>query len=657
LVNRNNYNGKEGEGQRMKKVIFSILALILASCGSYQTTGVTPDTSGSKGASSAAASRPNVTAESILSTLESGGYVKGELMVKFRSGTSPDKSMLTHQTLGTSVLERYSLIPNLEHIKLPDGLPVRDAVIKFMADPNVVYAEPNYVRKINSVNPVFPNDTYFGNQYGLNNSGTYAGGFDDADIDAPEAWGISTGSHRITIAVIDTGIDYNHSDLVNNVWENTGETSCVDEIDNDGNGYVDDCRGWDFVTCDEFELDESFLLTCKTPKAEDNDPLDDHGHGTHVSGIAGASGNNGEGVSGVMWNVKMMALKAFSFLGFGTDADIVNAINYAAANGARVINASFGGLEFSAAVYDSINAAHMQGVLFVASAGNGSDDGVGDNNDLMPAYPASYNLPNIIAVAATDQRDDRVPFSNFGPLSVDVAAPGVYIFNTVPNWWSQFFGFGILEFFQGTSMSSPHVAGLAGLLFDYYDGIQNTAFNHMQVRETILRGVDVLPQLQGWISTGGRINAYMSLSSLITPSDLTAKANDVKTATVNNPTPVDPSITLTWSDNASGEDGYSIERSMSGGGFAQIADVAADTTTFTDSNLSPATEYAYRIMAYNSISNSFYSAVAAAITKSAGSGGGGGGCSIVAGESAPVDVLIVLIPVALIFTAFMRRKR
>jgi subtilisin family serine protease len=265
----------------------------------------------------------------------------------------------------------------------------------------------------------------------------------------------------------------------------------------------------------------------------------------------------------------------------------------------------------------------------------------------MPAYPASYNLPNIIAVAATDQRDDRVPFSNYGPLSVDVAAPGVYIFNTVPNWWSQFFGFGVLEFFQGTSMSSPHVAGLAGLLFDYYDGIQNTAFNHMQVRETIMRSVDVLPQLQGWISTGGRINAYMALSSLLTPSDLMANANDTS------------SITLTWYDNATGEDGYSIERSMSGGGFVQIADVAADTTTFTDSNLSAATEYSYRVMAFNSISNSFYSNVFAATTKSGsgGGGGGGGGCSIVAGNTAPVDVLIVLIPVVMIFTVILRRKR
>lgn len=540
----------------MKKLIYIFAALFLVSCGSNTTTGVPTQETGKEVSSLSAGiniTSPAVTVQSILSEMDKGNYKEGELLIKFKTGVSKNVLSGVHQAAGATLRKSFTLVPNLEHVELPKGISVKDAIIQYMSDPNVEYAEPNYILRT----LLTPNDTYFyPNQWALHNTGSYAGGTDDADIDAPEAWDISTGSSNIVIAITDTGIDYNHADLVGNIWINTGETNCVDGIDNDGNGYADDCIGWDFATCAWFKEDG----TCETPKTEDNDPMDEMGHGTHVAGITGAVGNNGEGVSGVMWNVKLMALKAFNEQGYGTTSDAIKAVEYAVANEAKIINASWGGYGYSSSLYNAINSANNAEILFIAAAGNGGDDSVGDDNDYMPMYPASYDLPNIISAAATDQKDERASFSNFGLNSVDVGAPGVYIFNTVPNWWSEYPGYGVIDRFSGTSMAAPHVAGLAGLLYSYYDGIQNTAFNFTQVRDTILRYVDGLPSLQGWIKTGGRVNAHKALSSLLTPTGLIATANS-------------PSITLTWTDNATGEDGYKIERKVSGGSFVEIADL------------------------------------------------------------------------------------
>jgi len=486
-----------------------------------------------------------------------------------------------------------------------------------------------------------PNDTYFSpNQWGLHNTGSYAYGYDDADIDAPEAWNITTGNQNLVIAVIDTGIDYNHADLVGNIWTNDDE-NCLDGIDNDLNGYIDDCKGWNFV-------------------GDNNDPMDDYGHGTHVAGIIGARGNNGEGVTGVMQRVKLMPLKIFDAYGMpAPDEEIAAAIKYAVDNGAKVINASWGGPEFSPIIYDAIAYANTHGVLFVAAAGNGMEDGiggidyVGDNNDLFPHYPSSFELPNIISVAATDQRDQRVPFSNYGPNTVDVAAPGVYIWSTVPNWWSEYDGYGRLETFEGTSMAAPHVTGLAGLMYSYHDGYQNTAFNYTQVRDTILRYVDWKESLNDWVATHGRINAHKAVSAILTPTGLTATAAHWIINTADS-----PSINLSWADNATGEDGYKIER-RSDGGFAEIAVIGPDSTTYTDSGLDPVTEYTYRIRTYNNIADSFYSNEAGAVTLAGEEETHhGGGCSITAGKDAGrVDLLVMLLPVAAILTLIKRRKR
>lgn len=493
-----------------------------------------------------------------------------------------------------------------------------------------------------------PNDTYFfPNQWGMHNTGEYAGGFPDADIDAPEAWNITTGNPNLVIAIIDTGIDYNHSDFVGNIWTNTDE-NCTDGIDNDLNGYVDDCKGWDFAN-------------------GDNDPMDDLGHGTHVAGIVGAHGNNGEGVTGVMWRVLLMPVKIFDAEGISaSDVQIAAAIRYAVANGAKIINASWGGPGYSQPLYDAINEANSAGVLFVASAGNGMEDGlggvdyVGDNNDLFPHYPSSFGLPNIISVAATDQRDDRVPFSNYGPNTVHVAAPGVYIWSTVPNWMSTFPDYGRLETYEGTSMAAPHVTGIAGLLYSYHDGGQNTVFDYSQVRNTILRYVDWLPRLSGWVATNGRINAHKAVSAILIPTNLTATAEKWTISTTGiAAAAVSPTINLSWADNATGEDVYKIER-KSDGGFAEIAVLGPNSTTYADSGLDPLTTYTYRIRVFNNIAHSLYSNEAAAATLAGEEEvtTGGGGCSITAGKDAGrVDLLVMLLPVAAILTLIKRRKR
>ncbi|HXX57530.1 MAG TPA: S8 family serine peptidase [Thermodesulfovibrionales bacterium] len=604
----------------MKRVIYIIMALMLLSCGNQQTAGIASNTQGVMTAAKET-STPKMTVQSILSQMEKGNYREGELLVKFKSGVSAKSAAGIHQASGASLKKRFSLVPNLEHVTLK-GISVKDAILRYMADPNVEYAEPNYIVRSSATTP---NDTYFNpQQWALNNTGTFAGGTAGADIRMPQAWDITQGSRAISIAVVDTGIDYTHPDLVSNIWTNPGETSCTDGVDNDGNGFIDDCRGWNFVD-------------------NNNNPMDDNGHGTHVAGIIGAVGNNGTGVAGVMWSTQLMALKALDNAGVGTDANVIAAIQYAVANQAKVINASFGGSDFSQALFDSINAANTAGVLFIAAAGND-----GTNNDLAPFYPASFNLPNIIAVAATDQNDNRVPFSNFGPNSVQVAAPGNYILSTIAPGltFSLCSGSPIAgyDFCSGTSMSAPHVSGLAGLLTVSY-----ADFTYLQVRATILRYVDALPTLTGWVQTGGRINAFKALASLLTPTNLIA------TATSSS------EISLVWTDNATGEDGYTVERD-SGSGFAVIATLGPDAAAFTDSGLTASTTYTYRVRAFNTIpANSSYSYTAAATTLPAPvpeASGGGSGCSIGGKANAPTavaDIAVLLVP--LVFIAVMRRKR
>jgi subtilisin family serine protease len=537
----------------------------------------------------------------------SDSYHDGVLLVKFKSGLKPSLKNAIHDNLKANVIKKVYGMTDIDVVALQKGTNVVDAARQYMDDSSVKYAEPVYSRRLMATTP---NDQFFPQQWALMNNGSFADGTNGADIKAYLAWDITTGSDAIIIADIDTGIDYNHPDLVTNIWRNTGETSCTDGIDNDGNGFVDDCLGWDF-------------------RNNDNDPMDDNGHGTHVAGIIGAKANNFIGMAGIMWNVRIMALKAFGSDGIGDVADIISAINYAVKKGARIINASYGDNTYSQAEYDAVNAANNANVLFVAAAGNEWAGGNGGtNNDLSPIYPASYSLPNIISVAATDQKDLLASFSNFGTSSVHLAAPGVYILSTLPDN-----GYQNKEFWPGTSMATPHVAGTAGLLMTYYQD-----FTIQQIKDTILASVDKLPNLTNYVSTGGRLNAYEAISSLLTPSDLTAESTDPD------------SVVLNWKVNATHEDGYRIERRLaSSTAYTEIATVLANTDTFTDPTTSGGVSYEYRVRAFNTIGNSQYSNEASVTTPTApapATSGGGGGCSV-AGTQAlkgfSVDMAAVLL--------------
>ncbi|KAA5540912.1 S8 family serine peptidase [Roseiconus nitratireducens] len=409
--------------------------------------------------------------------VDPGDYEEGSLLVKYKQ-TGIGAVRVT-ESLGATVGRAYTQIPGLHQVKLPSGVKVADVLPRFRNNPNVLYAEPDFRLHTTAL----PNDPRYDELWGLNNTGQ-TGGTVDADSDIAEAWDIATGSNLV-VAVIDTGVDYLHEDLAANMWVNAGEIP-GDGIDNDGNGFVDDIHGYDFAN-------------------DDPDPMDDQGHGTHVAGTIGAVGDNGIGVVGVNWDVQLMAVKFLDATGNGTTSDAVDAINYAVANGAQIANASWGGNEpFSQALYDAIAGGRDAGQIFIAGAGNGNAFGFGQDNDSNPFYPASYDLDNIISVAATDHNDARATFSNYGITSVDLAGPGVSILSTRPG--------NSYELLSGTSMATPHVAGVASLVWQH-----NPTWTADQVIEQILNSVDPVSSMQGITTTGGRLNAAAALGEPVPP--------------------------------------------------------------------------------------------------------------------------------------------
>jgi len=334
-----------------------------------------------------------------------GNYVPGQILVKFRKTASRSDIAQLHTSMGAKTIREFPFI-GVQHINLKPGETVAEAIEKYCNDPNVEYAEPNYT--VHAL--IMPFDSYFGQLWGLHNIGQSVDGTigtPDADIDAPEAWDITTGDSSVIIAVIDSGVAWDHPDLAGNIWTNTDEIP-GNGIDDDDNGYQDDIRGWDFLD-------------------NDNDPMDYHGHGTHVAGTIAGVGNNNRGITGVMWTARIMPLRFLDAAGLGYTADAIAAIDYAIANGAIVMNNSWGGYDYSQSLSEAIERSNSANTVFVAAAGN---DGL--DNDSTPTYPASFPVANIISVAATDQRDNLASFSNWGVTTVDVGAPGVNTYSTVP---------------------------------------------------------------------------------------------------------------------------------------------------------------------------------------------------------------------------------
>jgi subtilisin family serine protease len=398
------------------------------------------------------------------------------------------------------------------------------AIEALRSNKNIAFIEPDFRVQMDAI----PNDARFDDLWGLHNIGQI-GGTPDADIDATEVWDIQTGSTDVVIAVIDSGVDYNHEDLNTNMWINTGEIP-GNLFDDDGNGYIDDVYGYDFAY-------------------SDSDPMDIHGHGTHCSGTIAGVGNNGIGVAGVNWDARIMALKFLDDSGSGWTSDAILAVQYATMMkldyNVPVIatSNSWGGGGYSTTLVNAIAAADAAGILFIAAAGN---DWM--NTDQYPHYPSSYSNPNIISVAATDRNDGLADTyswgSNYGATTVDLAAPGVSILSTTPN--------DSYSWYSGTSMATPHVSGVVALLKAEYPWM-----THTEIRDTILNNVDPIPELSGKMVTGGRLNAFSTFQQTDQPisdagPDQTAPdANNdlVETITLDGTGSFDPiggGLTYSW---------------------------------------------------------------------------------------------------------------
>lgn len=400
-------------------------------------------------------------------------YVEDRLLMAFADGVSEARKQELLTQLGLTVLKDFSYVGSLlVGTRADDDLSTK--ITDLSGIPEILYAEPDLIGQW----ALTPNDPQYANMWAMENTGQ-TGGTPGADISAPAAWDVVTGSPQTVIAILDSGIDYTHPDLVDNMWVNPGEIP-GNGIDDDGNGYIDDIFGIN-------------------PGSGSSDPIDIFGHGTHVAGTVGAVGNNSIGVTGVNWNSKLMALSIGNAGPIASAA--IEALNYLVNMktnfGVNVVasNNSYG-VGFSIAFQNAIQASNNAGVVFVAAAGNSRS-----NNDTFPAYPASYPLEGIISVASSDHNDLLSVFSNFGATSVDIAAPGTDILSTTLGG-----GYGVQS---GTSMASPHVAGAVGLLA----ALQPSA-TVAELKNAILTGADPLASLAGTSVTGARLNVAQALANL-----------------------------------------------------------------------------------------------------------------------------------------------
>jgi subtilisin family serine protease len=467
---------------------------------------------------------------------------KAEVLVRFRSGTTLEKIKAAIARLHDRLEDRMEMInSNLAVIADEDGLSAEAVAAEYRRLPDVEYAEPNFTIQLEPLDlkdaedtgdheaapgggaraqfdaridrakkdwpaaehtqpapSVFaqidrhmrlrplpetmtgtnvPNDPLFGEQWSLENSGQRDGKV-KADISALQAWTKTRGSDEVVVAVLDSGVDYTHPDLAANIWVRPAN---IAPYTDDDLGTVDDVHGYNAVD-------------------NNGDPMDENGHGTHCAGIIGAEGGNSIGIAGINWKAQIMPLKFMSKSGFGTTKDAVEAINYVinrkkAGVNVRIISASWGSTQRSRALEDAIRRAGEEGILFVAASGNASTDA-----DKVPHYPASYELPNVISVAALNRHDMLASFSNYGAKRVHIAAPGAEIMST----WLK----GEYEEHSGTSMATPEVSGVAALVLSV-----DPDLTVKELRERLLNSVDKLDTLRGKVSSGGRLNAARAVNA------------------------------------------------------------------------------------------------------------------------------------------------
>jgi subtilisin family serine protease len=462
----------------------------------------------------------------LLSAAGTGAFDPTRILVRFRT---PE----FHQSLlqGTTIGPALDLVPGLYEVRLGKAVSVASALAAYQADPRVLTAEPDYQLDVARI----PNNPDFSQQWDLNDAAKPS-----VDVHATKAWDVTTGTGRTVVALLDTGIDYNHPDLYQNIWINEAEIPLsrrrnLIDVDHDGflsfhdlndsrnqgafkitdvnhDGRIDAADILAPMIRDRFGRDTGQGGWAYPGNVQDgdtahpndfigwnfvnntNNPFDDNGHGTHVGGTIGATGNDGLGVAGLNWHVRLMPVKFLDASGHGTTAGAIDALNYAVAHGARLSNNSYAGDTFRQIFFDALNAARAHGHVFVAAAGNGSA-----NNDAAPSYPSSYPLDNVVAVAATDRDGNLASFSNYGRATVALAAPGVDVLSTEPGN-----SYGVRS---GTSMATPHVTGVLSLVWDLHPN-----WTYSQVIHQVLSTVDQSPSLRGKLESGGRLDAARALS-------------------------------------------------------------------------------------------------------------------------------------------------
>ena len=417
------------------------------------------------------------------SEADEAGSLRTEILVRFKPGITREAIETITTRMNDDVEDRIEAVEGLSVIEDEDNRSADEVVAQYRMLSEVEYAEPNIQIKLEHEGAgkhVHANDELFYKQWGLFNHGQ-DGGRAGADISAMQAWATTQGSGEVVVALLDSGVDYTHPDLARNIWRRPGIIIAYQDEDLTPDGPIDDINGLNLLE-------------------DTGDPMDDNGHGTHCAGIIGAEGGNEIGVAGVNWTVKIMPLKFMDAEGVATVRDAIEAINYVinrkrAGVNVRIISSSWGTLARSRALEDVIRKAGDEGILVVAAAGNASSD-----NDAKPHYPGSYDLNNVISVAALNRNDELTTFSNFGATSVDIAAPGQQIVST----WLEH---GYQEK-QGTSMATPFVSGVAALIL-----ASNPAISIDELRARLLNSVDPLPSLRGKVVTGGRINAAKAVNA------------------------------------------------------------------------------------------------------------------------------------------------